>query len=136
MIMAKQFFQSWLPSPEKVTNMKFLRIFGQKPLILCFGMSTVNLLLAPFCRDFFGLLPIPFHSVFIVMAVLLFEVNLPISLMLAWLSNPLTLAPILYIGFWFGAHIYHVHMINKKMLLGCFIRFHVGLRILVMVISI
>lgn len=50
------------------------------------------------------------------MAVLLFEVNLPISLMLAWLSNPLTLAPILYIGFWFGAHIYHVHMINKKML--------------------
>ncbi|HGX6702234.1 TPA: DUF2062 domain-containing protein, partial [Acinetobacter baumannii] len=24
MIMAKQFFQSWLPSPEKVTNMKFL----------------------------------------------------------------------------------------------------------------
>ena len=52
------------------------------------------------------------------MAVLLFEVNLPISLMLAWLSNPLTLAPILYIGFWFGAHIYHVHMINKKMLLG------------------
>lgn len=81
-------------------------------------MSTVNLLLAPFCRDFFGLLPIPFHSVFIVMAVLLFEVNLPISLMLAWLSNPLTLAPILYIGFWFGAHIYHVHMINKKMLLG------------------
>lgn len=50
------------------------------------------------------------------MAVLLFEVNLPISLMLAWLNNPLTLAPILYIGFWFGAHIYHVHMINKKML--------------------
>ena len=91
---------------------------------------------AVFVGTFFGLLPIPFHSVFIVMAVLLFEVNLPISLMLAWLSNPLTLAPILYIGFWFGAHIYHVHMINKKMLLGCFTRFHVGLRILVMVISI
>lgn len=52
------------------------------------------------------------------MAVLLFEVNLPISLMLAWLSNPLTLVPILYIGFWFGAHIFHVHMINKEMLLG------------------
>ncbi len=32
MIMAKQFFQSWLPSPEKVSNMKFLRIFGQKTL--------------------------------------------------------------------------------------------------------
>ncbi|WP_252063848.1 DUF2062 domain-containing protein, partial [Acinetobacter baumannii] len=119
MIMAKQFFQSWLPSPEKVTNMKFLRIFGQKTLNpVLWYVNRKSITRAIFVGTFFGLLPIPFHSVFIVMAVLLFEVNLPISLMLAWLSNPLTLAPILYIGFWFGAHIYHVHMINKKMLLG------------------
>ncbi|MCG5492927.1 DUF2062 domain-containing protein, partial [Klebsiella variicola] len=47
-----------------------------------------------------------------------FEVNLPIGLVLAWLSNPLTLVPILYIGFWIGTKIYHVQMINKEMLLG------------------
>ncbi len=88
---------------------------GKKPLIQCFGMSTVSQLQEPFLWERFSrLLPIPFHSVFIVMAVLLFEVNLPISLMLAWLSNPLTLVPILYTGFWFGSHIYHVHMINKN----------------------
>ncbi|MDA3555993.1 DUF2062 domain-containing protein [Acinetobacter sp. AOR15_HL] len=119
MIMAKHFFQSWLPSPEKVSNMKFLRIFGKKTLNpVLWYVNRKSITQAVFVGTFFGLLPIPFHSVFIVMAVLLFEVNLPISLMLAWLSNPLTLVPILYIGFWFGAHIFHVHMINKEMLLG------------------
>ncbi|QSG66559.1 DUF2062 domain-containing protein [Acinetobacter baumannii] len=94
-------------------------MFGQKTLNpVLWYVNRKSITRAIFVGTFFGLLPIPFHSVFIVMAVLLFEVNLPISLMLAWLSNPLTLAPILYIGFWFGAHIYHVHMINKKMLLG------------------
>ncbi|MFW2153887.1 DUF2062 domain-containing protein, partial [Acinetobacter gyllenbergii] len=30
--MAKQFFQSWLPSPQKVSSLKFMRIFGQRTL--------------------------------------------------------------------------------------------------------
>lgn len=37
---------------------------------------------------------------------------------MAWLTNPFTVVPILYLGFWFGSKIYHVHMINKDMLLG------------------
>ena len=99
--------------------MKFLRIFGKKTLNpVLWYVNRKSITRAVFVGTFFGLLPIPFHSVFIVMAVLLFEVNLPISLMLAWLSNPLTLVPILYIGFWFGSHIFQVHMINKEMLLG------------------
>ncbi|MFW1886464.1 DUF2062 domain-containing protein, partial [Acinetobacter nosocomialis] len=45
MIMAKQFFQSWLPSPEKVSNMKYLSIFGQKthnPLLWYFNHKTIK----------------------------------------------------------------------------------------------
>ena len=48
------------------------------------------------------MLPLPFHSILIVLTVLLFEVNLPVSLCLAWLTNPFTLVPILYIGFLVG----------------------------------
>ncbi|MFW1676051.1 DUF2062 domain-containing protein, partial [Acinetobacter baumannii] len=82
MIMAKQFFQSWLPSPEKVSNMKFLMIFWQKTLNpVLWYVNRKSITRAIFVGTFFGLLPIPFHRVFIVMAVLLFEVNLPISLM-------------------------------------------------------
>ncbi|MEB4800966.1 DUF2062 domain-containing protein [Acinetobacter soli] len=119
MSMAKQFFQSWLPSSEKVANLKLLRFFGKRSLNpLLWYINRKSITRAVFIGTFFGLLPIPFHSLFIVAAVLMFEVNLPIGLVLAWLSNPLTLVPILYIGFWIGTKIYHVQMINKEMLLG------------------
>lgn len=117
--MAKQFFQSWLPSPEKVSKLKLMRFFGQRPLNpLLWYVNRKSISRAVFIGAFFGLLPIPFHSVLIILVVLLLEVNLPVALALAWLSNPLTLVPILYVGFWVGSKIYHVHMINKDMMLG------------------
>ena len=117
--MAKQFFQSWLPSPQKVSSLKFMRIFGQRTLNpVLWYVNRKSIAKAVFIGTFFGLLPIPFHSVFIVAAILFFEVNLPVGLALAWLSNPLTLVPILYVGFWIGTQIFHVHMINKEMMLG------------------
>lgn len=117
--MAKQFFQSWLPSPQKVSSLKFMRIFGQRPLNpVLWYVNRRSIAKAVFIGTFFGLLPIPFHSIFIVAAILFFEVNLPVGLALAWLSNPLTLVPILYVGFWIGTQIFHVHMINKDMMLG------------------
>ncbi|MCU4358279.1 DUF2062 domain-containing protein [Acinetobacter ursingii] len=117
--MAKQFFQSWLPSPQKVSSLKFMRIFGQRTLNpVLWYVNRKSIAKAVFIGTFFGLLPIPFHSIFIVAAILFFEVNLPVGLALAWLSNPFTLVPILYIGFWIGTQIFHVHMINKEMMLG------------------
>ena len=56
----------------------------------------------------------------IIITVLLFEANLPISLLLAWIMNPFTIVPILIFAFWIGTQIYGVHMINKDMLLGVF----------------
>lgn len=104
--MAKQFFQSWLPSPEKVSKLKLMRFFGQRTLNpLLWYVNRKSISRAVFIGAFFGLLPIPFHSVLIILVVLLLEVNLPVALALAWLSNPLTLVPILYVGFWLGSKI-------------------------------
>lgn len=117
--MAKQFLQSWLPSADRVSNLKFMRLFGEhmtNPLI--WYVNRKSIAKAVFIGTFFGLLPIPFHSIFIAVAAIFLEVNLPIGLALAWLSNPFTIIPILYLGFWLGSKIYHVHMINKEMILG------------------
>ncbi|BBF76191.1 hypothetical protein URS_0138 [Acinetobacter ursingii] len=96
-----------------------MRIFGQRTLNpVLWYVNRKSIAKAVFIGTFFGLLPIPFHSIFIVAAILFFEVNLPVGLALAWLSNPFTLVPILYIGFWIGTQIFHVHMINKEMMLG------------------
>lgn len=121
LLMAKHFFQSWLPSPEKVSQLKFIKVFGQRafnPVLWYVNRRSISL--AVLIGTFWGILPVPFHSVFIVLTVLLIEANLPLSLTLAWLSNPLTVVPILYLGFWLGSRIFQVNMIDQDMLLGVF----------------
>ena len=119
--MAKHFFQSWLPSVERVNNLKLMRIFGDrvlKPQLWYVNRKSISK--AVFIGTFWGILPIPLHSALIIITVLLFEANLPISLLLAWIMNPFTIVPILIFAFWIGTQIYGVHMINKDMLLGVF----------------
>ncbi|ENX17681.1 hypothetical protein F895_00825 [Acinetobacter sp. CIP 64.2] len=117
--MPKQFFHKWLPSAEKVASLKLMKIFGERTLNpLLWYVNRRSIAKAILIGTFWGILPVPFHSVFIILTVLFFEVNLPIGLCMAWLTNPFTVVPILYLGFWFGTKIYHVNMINKDMLLG------------------
>ena len=119
--MAKHFFQSWLPSPERVNSLKIIKIFGKyasNPQLWYVNRKSISK--AVFIGTFWGILPIPLHSALIIITVLLFEANLPISLLLAWIMNPFTIVPILIFAFWIGAQIYGVHMINKDMLLGVF----------------
>ena len=119
--MAKHFFQSWLPSPERVKSLKFMKIFGNKassPLLWYVNRKAISK--AMFIGTFWGILPIPFHTALIVLTIVIFDANLPIGLILSWIMNPLTVVPILICAFWIGSKIFHVHMINKDMLLGVF----------------
>ncbi|ENV34894.1 hypothetical protein L289_3695 [Acinetobacter gerneri DSM 14967 = CIP 107464 = MTCC 9824] len=117
--MTKRFFRDWLPSQEKLSQSKILRIFGDSALNpVLWYVNKKSISRAMLIGTFWGMLPIPFHSILIVICAILFDANLPISLMLAWIMNPFTILPILYIAFWMGTKIYHVHMINKEMLLG------------------
>lgn len=117
--MPKQFLQTWLPSQEKVANLKLMRFLGQHSLSpKLWYVNRRSISYAVFVGTFFGVLPVPCHSLFIIAAALILEINLPISLVLMWLSNPLTLIPILYGGFWLGTKVFHVQMINQAMLLG------------------
>ena len=121
--MAKHFFQSWLPSPERVNSLKIIKIFGKyasNPQLWYVNRKSISK--AVFIGTFWGILPIPLHSALIIITVLLFEANLPISLLLAWIMNPFTIVPILIFAFWIGTQIYGVHMINKDMLLGVFLQ--------------
>ena len=119
--MAKRFFQSWLPSPEKVNSLKLMKIFGNKALSpMLWYVNRKSISKAMFIGTFWGILPIPFHTLLIILTIILFEANLPIGLILAWVMNPFTVIPILIFAFWIGSKIYHVHMINQDMLLGVF----------------
>ncbi|SPL72304.1 DUF2062 domain-containing protein [Acinetobacter stercoris] len=117
--MTKRFYHRWLPSPDSVKNSKILKIFGDSALNpVLWYVNKKSISRAMLIGTFWGILPIPFHSVLIMLCVILFDANLPISLMLAWIMNPFTIIPILYFAFWIGTKIYNVHMINNEMILG------------------
>lgn len=112
--MPKKFLQGWLPSSQKIMQMRIMRYLGQytrNPRIWYINRRSISR--AVLIGTFWGLMPIPFHTVLIIMTVLVFNANLPIGLLLSWLTNPLTVVPIIYGGFWIGSKIYHVHMIGK-----------------------
>lgn len=120
-MMLKTYLKHWLPSSQAINSSKVMKIFGQRtsnPLLWYINRHSISK--AVFIGVFFGLLPIPFHSVLIILAILMLNGNLPIGLSLAWLSNPLTIAPILYVGFWFGSKLYSTNMIDQHMLYELF----------------
>ncbi len=54
---------------------------------------------------FIGWLPIPMQMLIAGFLAILMHVNLPVAVVLVWISNPLTLPPILYAGFQVGARL-------------------------------
>lgn len=116
--MGKRYLSKLLPSPQQIASMRLMKLFGQRassPVLWYVNRRSVSK--AIFIGSFFGLLPIPFHSLFILLAVLYLQINLPIALALAWLCNPLTLVPIIYTGFWIGTGIFRIPMVTKTILL-------------------
>ena len=117
--MAKHFFERWLPSVERVKQSRVMALFGQQilhPQIWYVNRRSITK--AMFVGTFLGLIPLPFHGVLIIAAVLLLRINLPLCLALSWLSNPITVVPIIYAGFWTGTQVFDVQMVNEAMIKG------------------
>ena len=95
--MAKKTIQRFLPDPNKIRHHKSLKIFGK--LLQDANLWHLNRRSArgAFAVGlFFAFIPVPFQMVLAAATAILFRVNLPISAMLVWLTNPLTMPPIFY----------------------------------------
>lgn len=111
--MPKHLFRRILPTPEKVARVPGIKYFGDH--IMAPKLWYVNrrsIAGAVFWGLFCGMLPIPMHTFLAVLAAVIFGVNLPICLLMVWVSNPITLPPILGFGYWIGAHLLHEPMIS------------------------
>jgi uncharacterized protein (DUF2062 family) len=95
--MAKKTIQRFLPNPNKIRHHKSLRIFGH--LLQDANLWHLNRRSArgAFAVGlFFAFIPVPFQMVLAAAFAIVFRVNLPISVALVWLTNPLTMPPIFY----------------------------------------
>lgn len=59
-------------------------------------------------------IPMPFQMVFSAILAYLFKANIPLSVSLAWITNPITMWPIWTVGYFFGSWLFHMPISDLK----------------------
>ncbi|NKF52432.1 DUF2062 domain-containing protein [Shewanella sp. WXL01] len=104
--MPKKFIEKYMPNPEELKNHKYLKVFGNllhKP-----NLWALNRKSAPgaFAIGLFAAwVPIPFQMILAAALAIFFNVNLPVSVALVWLTNPVTMPFMFYAAYLLGAKI-------------------------------
>lgn len=138
--MPKEFLKRYMPDAHEIKNSKSLKIFGtllHNPNLWHLNRHSVAGAFA--VGLFFAWWPVPFQMVLAAGAAIWFNTNLPISVALVWITNPVTMPPMFYfaylVGTWvlgapetsFQMELSFEWLLNgmttiwKPFLLGCFI---------------
>ena len=102
--MAKKLIRRYFPDPHKIRDHKHLRLFGtllHDPNLWHLNRRSVSGAFA--VGLFMAFLPMPFQMIPAAALAILLRVNLPISVALVWLTNPITMPPIFYFCYTIGA---------------------------------
>ena len=102
--MPKKLIRKYLPDPHKVKEHKHLSMFGtllHDPNLWHLNRRSVSVAFA--VGLFFMWIPVPFQMVLAAGTAILVRSNLPISVVLVWISNPFTMPPMFYFAYLFGA---------------------------------
>jgi len=104
--MPRKFAQRWMPDQKVIRDHKALRCFGcllHDPHL--WHLTRHSLAKAFFVGLFCAFLPIPFQMVVAAAGAIFVRANLPISVALVWLTNPLTMPPLFYFAYKVGGWI-------------------------------
>lgn len=104
--MPKRIIKRYIPDHRKIREHKHLRFFGallHDPNLWHFNRRSVSGAMS--VGLFAAFMPIPFQMVLAVALAIPFRVNIPISVGLVWLTNPVTMPPVFYAAYKIGAWI-------------------------------
>jgi len=103
--MPKKTIKRFMPDHQTIKDNKHLKIFGN--LLHNANLWHLNrhsIAKAFAVGLFFAFIPVPFQMVLAAGAAIIFHANLPLSIALVWLTNPLTMPAIFYfcyiVGTW------------------------------------
>lgn len=103
--MPKKLIKRFMPNHQSIKDNKYLKIFGNllhNPHLWHMNRHSVAKAFA--IGLFFAFIPVPFQMVLAAGTAILMHANLPLSIALVWLTNPLTMPAIFYacyiVGTW------------------------------------
>jgi len=102
--MARKLLKRLMPNPESIqttSSLKFLGTLLHDPNLFHLNRHSVSV--AAFVGIFVCFLPIPGQMILAATMALLLRCNLPLSIMLVWISNPITIPPIFYATYKLGS---------------------------------
>ena len=129
-----------MPKSETLQNHKHLRMFGKllhKPNLWSLNRRSAPMAFA--VGLFVAWIPMPFQMVLAAALAIVFNCNLPVSVALVWITNPVTMPFMFYAAYILGAKILHhppqnfafeatwawiessLTTIGPPFLLGCFV---------------
>lgn len=104
--MPKKFFKRYMPDHTKIRDHKHLQIFGKllhDPNLFHLNRRSVS---GAFALGLFNaFVPVPFQMVLSAAGAIFFRVNLPISIALVWITNPVTMLPMFSFAYVVGTWI-------------------------------
>lgn len=102
--MPKKIIRKYLPDPHKIRDHKSIQMFGtllHEPNLWHLNRRSVASAFA--VGLFFMWIPVPFQMALAAGTAIIVHSNLPISVALVWISNPVTMPPLFYFAYRLGA---------------------------------
>lgn len=109
----KKQISRYLPSQQDLQKHYYLRRFNtvirQPRLWHC---NRHSIAIACFIGLFVAMIPLPMQMLIAASSAALFQANLPLSVSLVWISNPITMPPIFYFAYQLGANLLQVETVS------------------------
>ena len=104
--MPKKFLRRLSPDPDKLKQHKHLQFLGDALHLPCLWHFNRRNVASAFAIGLFCMwLPIPFQSIIAALLAVFFRANLPLSVALVFITNPVTIPPMFYFAYELGASI-------------------------------
>lgn len=101
--MPRHFFKQHAPDHQVIRDHKHMKLFGdllRDPNLWHFNRRSVS---GAFATGlFWAMIPVPLQMICAAASAIVLRVNLPISVVLVWITNPLTIPPIFYFNYKLG----------------------------------
>ncbi len=104
--MVRNLLRRWLPHDSRFREHKHLRLLGNRlhePNLWHLNRRSVSG--ATFIGLFIAWVPLPTQMVLASIAAIWMRVNLPVAVVLVWITNPITIPPMSYFAYKVGAWI-------------------------------